>query len=191
VLRVIAGRFGGRRLKAPRGDGTRPTSDRVKEALFSILGNLEGARVLDLFAGTGSLGIESLSRGAVGVVFVEAAPDALAVLRDNLRALGLTDVDATVISARVERALPQLLTLGPYDLVLADAPYADVATAIRTADTLAHAATSAMATLVIEHDAKRPPECERWQVVDRRIYGATGLSIFELGRGKQETGNRQ
>jgi 16S rRNA (guanine966-N2)-methyltransferase len=181
VLRVIAGRFGGRRLKTPRGEAVRPTADRVKEALFSMLGNLHGARVLDLFAGTGSLGIECLSRGAVGAVFVEAAPPALEILRENLRVLGLAEREATVVAARVERALPKLITLGPHDLVLADAPYAEVKSAARAADQLADGgAISDGARLVIEHAAKDAPGCERWQLVDRRAYGTTALSIFEL-----------
>ena len=86
-MRVIAGRFGGRRLSAPRGGRTRPTADRVREALFSVLGDLEGARVLDLFAGSGALGIEALSRGAAEATFVDTAPAALQALRDNLAAL--------------------------------------------------------------------------------------------------------
>src|SRR4051794_34321986 len=88
-MRVIAGTLGGRRLKTPAGRGTRPTSDRVREALFSMLGELGGARVLDLFAGTGALGIEALSRGAGRAVFVERDTRAAAVLSENLAALGL------------------------------------------------------------------------------------------------------
>jgi 16S rRNA (guanine966-N2)-methyltransferase len=88
-MRVIAGTFRGRQLRAPRGSTTRPTSDRVREALFSILGDVEGAHVLDLFAGTGALGIEALSRGAASAVFVERDRHALFALRANLGALGL------------------------------------------------------------------------------------------------------
>src|ERR687886_2242896 len=89
AMRVVAGTWGGRRLQAPRGDATRPTSDRVREALFSVLGDrVAGARVLDLFAGSGALGIEALSRGAAGATFVESAPAAIRAVRDNLDALG-------------------------------------------------------------------------------------------------------
>src|ERR671914_22179 len=89
-MRVIAGRYGGRRLQAPPGDATRPTSDRVREALFSVLGpRVDGARVLDLFAGSGALGIEALSRGAAAATFVETAPAALKALRANLAPLAL------------------------------------------------------------------------------------------------------
>ena len=89
VVRVVAGRHGGRRLVAPPGDATRPTSDRVREALFSVLGPLDGARVLDLYAGSGALGIEALSRGAASAVFVERAARAVSAIRTNLEALGI------------------------------------------------------------------------------------------------------
>src|SRR5262249_36636856 len=102
-MRVIAGHLGGRRLSAPRGLATRPTSDRVREALFSALGDVGGATVLDLYAGTGALGIEALSRGAAGATFVENARPALAALRGNLAALGLEE-QARVIAQPVARS---------------------------------------------------------------------------------------
>src|SRR4051794_14982786 len=92
-MRVVGGRLGGRRLTAPRGERTRPTSDRVREALFSILGPLEGDAVLDLYAGSGALGIEALSRGAGAATFVDSAPAAVRAIRHNLEAL---DLDAEV-----------------------------------------------------------------------------------------------
>src|SRR5947209_1627120 len=90
-MRVIAGELGGRRLRSPRGEATRPTSERVREAVFSMLGELGGLRVLDLFAGSGALGIEALSRGAAAATFVERSPRALAALRANIDTLGLRD----------------------------------------------------------------------------------------------------
>src|SRR5271167_4314164 len=95
-MRVIAGRLGARRLRAPAGKGVRPTSDKVREALFAMLGELEGAMVLDLFAGSGALGIEALSRGAAGVVFVERDAGALRALRANLTDLAIGPVAAEV-----------------------------------------------------------------------------------------------
>src|SRR5437899_12962295 len=88
-MRVIAGRLAGRRLAAPRGRVTRPTSDRVREAVFALLGDVAGARVLDLFAGAGGLGIEAISRGAARAVFIERDPPAVRALRDNLASLGI------------------------------------------------------------------------------------------------------
>src|SRR3954447_19373138 len=102
-MRVVAGAYKGRRLHAPRGRRTRPTSDRVREALFSILGDIEGTRVLDLFAGSGALGIEALSRGASEAVFVDKSRRAGEAIRANLKALG--DLPAAV---RVEDALAYL-----------------------------------------------------------------------------------
>ena len=87
-MRVVAGEFGGRRLQAPRGRATRPTADRVREALFSMLGDVGGARVLDLYAGSGALGIEALSRGAASAVFVDSEARAAEAIRRNLDTLG-------------------------------------------------------------------------------------------------------
>jgi len=122
-VRVVGGRLGGRRLLTVPGKDTRPTSDRVREALFGILGErMEGARVLDLFAGTGALGIEALSRGAGSAVLVEQAAPAVAVIRANLDALDLNET----VKVRRTRAETYLRTQrdGPFDLVLLDPPYA-------------------------------------------------------------------
>ncbi|HEY2958215.1 MAG TPA: 16S rRNA (guanine(966)-N(2))-methyltransferase RsmD [Actinomycetota bacterium] len=122
-MRVVAGRLGGRPLRAVPGSATRPTSDRVREALFSVLGErVRGARVLDLFGGTGALSIEALSRGAARAVLVEQAAPAVAVIRANLAALDLTG------SARVRRTRAETYLRsqrdGPFDLVFLDPPYA-------------------------------------------------------------------
>src|SRR5262249_11233262 len=123
AVRVIAGRLGGRRLAAPRGERTRPTSDRVREALFMALEPLAGLRVVDLYAGSGALGIEALSRGASRVDFVEHDPRALEVLRDNLRTLEL-EAEARVWRLVLPRGLARLAEpLAAADLVLLDPPY--------------------------------------------------------------------
>lgn len=120
-MRVIAGTAGGRRLVAPKGDRTRPTPDRVREALFSSLQpRLSGARVLDLFAGSGALAIEALSRGAAEATLVERARPALAAIRTNLDTAGVAD-RATVLAAELPGALARVD--GPFDLVLLDPPY--------------------------------------------------------------------
>src|SRR5437660_12122425 len=125
-MRVIAGEAKGRTLVVPRGGGTRAATDRLRETLFAILEpRLEGARVLDLFAGAGSLGIEALSRGAAAVTFVERGPEALKALRRNLEATRLSE-RASVVAANVLGYL-DLAPAGPCDLALCDPPFADVA----------------------------------------------------------------
>ncbi|MGI9015652.1 MAG: 16S rRNA (guanine(966)-N(2))-methyltransferase RsmD [Euzebya sp.] len=119
--RVIAGSAGGRRLKAPPGAGTRPTSDRVKEALFSSLQDVSGAVVLDLYAGSGGLAIEALSRGAATAVLVEQDRRAVNVLRDNLAVAGVKD-RARVLQTAVSTYCREPLG-GPFDLILLDPPY--------------------------------------------------------------------
>ncbi len=124
-VRVVAGSARGRRLAAPGGGVTRPTPDRVREAVFNSLyslGAIDGARVLDLFAGTGALGIEALSRGASEATFVERDPAVAAVLRRNLDAVGLA-AGATVVVAEVDAALDRL-SGHRFDVALADPPYA-------------------------------------------------------------------
>lgn len=122
-MRIIAGEFGGRRLRMPKGDQVRPTADRVREAWFSILGAaIPGARVLDLFAGSGALGLEALSRGAVSAEFIERHRLSLAALKENITALGVgpratvRPVDAMKFAA----GLPP----GAFDVAFADPPYA-------------------------------------------------------------------
>src|ERR1700758_507628 len=123
-MRVIAGRLGGRHLKAPRGRTTRPTSDRVREATFALLGSVEGARVLDLFAGTGGLGIEALSRGAASAVFVERNARVARTLRANLQTLGLERPEAEVRETEATAALRTARARQEtYDLVFIDPPY--------------------------------------------------------------------
>jgi len=123
VTRIVAGAAGGRRLAVPPGERTRPTSDRAREGLFSALAastELGGARVLDLYAGSGALGLEALSRGAAEVLLIESDARAVATLRENVRALGLPG--ATVRHGRVEAILREAVG-EPYGIVLADPPY--------------------------------------------------------------------
>ncbi|WP_262391639.1 16S rRNA (guanine(966)-N(2))-methyltransferase RsmD [Nocardiopsis sp. CNR-923] len=126
MTRIIAGAAGGRRIAAPDGRTTRPTSDRAREALFSSvqsdLGSLEGLRVMDLYAGSGAIGLEALSRGAAHALLVEADRKAARVVRDNIGALGLPG--ARLVADRVERVVAAPSPGEPYDLVVADPPYA-------------------------------------------------------------------
>lgn len=125
MTRIVAGSAGGRRLAVPKGDATRPTSERVREAVFSALearGAIRGARVLDLYAGSGALGLEAASRGAASVVLVESARAAVEAARRNVTDLALLHRVSVVLSS-VERYLAASPT-GPADLVLLDPPYA-------------------------------------------------------------------
>ncbi|WP_437656875.1 16S rRNA (guanine(966)-N(2))-methyltransferase RsmD [Sorangium sp. So ce1182] len=179
-MRVIAGRLGGRRLAAPRGEGTRPTADRVREALFSSLGDVTGALVCDLYAGTGALGIEALSRGARRAVFVESGRPALATIRENLAALGL-DEAARVVPLPVERALELLRDEGPFDLALLDPPYAALAKAAAAAARLAGplGLLSPAGRLVLEHARRDPsPEIAGLTCAAVRTYGDTAVSFY-------------
>ena len=125
MTRIIAGVARGRRLRVPAGPGTRPTSDRAREGLFSTLQSLvdvDGARVLDLFAGTGALGLEALSRGAASVTLVEDDPSTVSALRANVELVGLPGVSVVADSAERYLSAP---TAGGYDLALVDPPYDD------------------------------------------------------------------
>jgi 16S rRNA (guanine966-N2)-methyltransferase len=170
---VIAGRLGGRTLTAPRGSGTRPTSDRVREALFSILDGVSGARVLDLYAGSGALAIEALSRGAAEATLVDSSPAAVAAIRRNLDALGLVaEVRRQPVRSFIERALE---AGRQYDLVFADPPYR-LASSLRGSGLDGLLATGAR--VVAESDRRGPVELETLELVDERRYGDTLIRIY-------------
>lgn len=182
-MRITGGTFRSRSLAAPRGTETRPTSDRVREALFSMLvgdgcfENDPGPRVLDLYAGSGALALEALSRGARAAVLVDQSRAALAVIRENTRALDVED-SVTVLPLRVDRALTTIQ--GPFDLVFVDPPYADVRTPT-FAEVLGKVATLVTegGLLVLEHAKTDEPEPPAGLVLDRRRrYGDTTLSLF-------------
>ena len=173
-MRVIAGTLGGRRLVVPRGQATRPTAGRVREALFSMLGEIDGAVVLDLFAGSGALGIEALSRGAQRATFVERAPAALAALRANIAALGLGG-RASVVAGD---ALAALRVADNYDLVFLDPPYA---TAAGLADALSRDLPAALApgARVVSESDRREPLALSLPLARERRYGDTLIRIHE------------
>ncbi len=174
---MIAGSLGGRRLRAPRGTGTRPTSDRVREALFAMLGPLTGARVLDLYAGSGALGIEALSRGAASAVFVERDARALAALRANLSSLGLLGQGAQVRAAEAQLALQSARERGEkYDLLLIDPPYEKAPQLTETLSASVPALLAAGARVVLESDHRAPLKLELPLLRERR-YGDTLITI--------------
>jgi 16S rRNA (guanine966-N2)-methyltransferase len=176
-MRVIAGTLGGRRLLAPRGLATRPTADRVREALFSMLGDLQAARVLDLFAGTGALGIEALSRGAANAVFVERDQGALSTLRANLAALQLAPPLAEVRPGDAFRALQSACEAGErYDLVFLDPPYARSEELGLKLRQRLPAALAEGGQVVVESD-RRAPLLLGLPVQRQRRYGDTSITI--------------
>ena len=191
MARVIAGEAGGRRLAVPVGRDTRPTSDRAREGLFativSVAGSLAGARVLDLYAGSGAVGLEALSRGAGHVLLVESGARAGRVIRQNIEAIGLAG--AEVVTDRVERVLARGPDRSRYDVVFADPPYAlpdEEVSAMLMA--LADRAWLAPGALVIVERATRsgPVSWPAGFVPDRaRRYGE---ATFWYGRGPDGSG---
>jgi 16S rRNA (guanine966-N2)-methyltransferase len=194
-MRVIAGRLGGRRLRAPVGRVTRPTSDRVKEAVFAMLDDVEGLRVLDLFAGTGALGIEALSRGAQAAVFIERDAAVVRVLNGNLAALELT---AELAQVRRSDALEALRGAASrqetYDLIFIDPPYGRARAASSAAEppvadrwgpqlsAILPSLLSPGARVVIESDRRAPIELPHGgaggiELERRKRYGDTLITI--------------
>jgi 16S rRNA (guanine966-N2)-methyltransferase len=181
-MRVIAGKFRGRPLRAPKGLTTRPTSDRAREAIFQMLGNLSGMKVIDFYAGTGAMGIEALSRGAAHAVFVESDEDALRVLRDNLTKLGLTG-QTTVLATTVQRSRPRLEKLGPFDLIIADAPWRIAQEAAEVVAQQCRGMLTPNARVLLGHPTESPvdlPETSGLTLVDSRKWGGSGMSFYEI-----------
>jgi 16S rRNA (guanine966-N2)-methyltransferase len=176
-VRVIAGELGGRRLHAPAGRSTRPTSDRVREALFAMLGELSGADVLDLYAGSGALGIEALSRGAARAVFIERDPLALRALKANLDSLGLITPRAQASRSDALVALRSARRRGEtYDLVFIDPPYAKARDLAGELSTALPPLLRPAARVVIESDRRAPLSLELELERERR-YGDTTIRI--------------
>jgi 16S rRNA (guanine966-N2)-methyltransferase len=174
-MRIVAGRFRGRPLVTPRGRATRPTSDRVREAVFSILGSVEDLRVLDLFAGSGALAFEAVSRGAVQATLVDRSAAAVASIRRNLATL---ELEAEVRHQDVQAFLERARRDGrQYDLVFVDPPY-------RRATSLSMALSAAIAPVlaggarvVAESDWRAPLELDL-ALTDQRRYGDTLITFY-------------
>ncbi len=186
-MRITGGAWAGRSVRVPKGDEVRPTADRVRESLFARLGDLDGLRVLDLFAGSGSLGIEALSRGAVRCVFVERSARVASTLEANLAAL-----DAGERARVLRRPVDAVLRSGlrdetPFDLVLLDPPYAGG----WVEPTLAALASSGVldpkGLVVVETDRRHPPaDALPWRVTDARSYGDTLITQLRPGAERPE-----
>jgi len=171
-VRIIAGEKKGHRIAAPRGVTTRPTSDFVRETAFNLIGPVDGATVLDVFAGSGALGLEALSRGAERATFVESDRDACRTINANLDKLRLK---ATVLCQDALRALAA--ERAAYDLVLADPPY-DYAGLDRLGPQLRRV-LAPDGLLVYQSDARTEPEIEGLRVRASRKYGSARLTLFE------------
>ncbi len=184
-MRIVGGEFKGTRIEAPKGQGTRPTSDRVRESLFNILAHsfdgfsIEGARVLDLFAGTGALGLEAISRGAAFALFVDHDPDARGAQRDNVEALGLTG--RTRLFRRDASKLGMAGNMGQFDLVFLDPPYGKGLAEKALIGAKDGGWLQERALIVIEEqtDAELvlPAGFEK---LDERIYGSTKLVFLQV-----------
>jgi 16S rRNA (guanine966-N2)-methyltransferase len=177
-MRIVAGTHKGRRLRTPPGAATRPTADRVREALFSILGPVDGLRVLDLYAGSGALGIEALSRGAASATFVESARLALAAIRANLEAIR-TD-DAEVVASDVFGWLRSGARQPDFDLVFCDPPYDAAARLGQPLSDLLPRVAGPQALIVTE-SATRNPLALHLPLIDERAYGDTRIAIHRGG----------
>jgi 16S rRNA (guanine966-N2)-methyltransferase len=177
-MRVIGGVYGGRTLTAPRGRATRPTPERVREAVFSILADVHETTVLDLFAGSGAMAIEAISRGARQATLVDSSPAAIAAIRRNVEALGIR------VDVLQQRALPFLRNAEicgrQYDLVFLDPPYSQ---AEALGPELARALRGVLAPggrVVVESDPRTPLRLGFDAPSDERRYGDTLIEIFHL-----------
>ena len=183
-MRIVAGRYRGTAIEAPRGDGTRPTSDRLRETVFNVLAQahadkLDGTRVLDLFAGTGALGLEAMSRGARHCLFIEEAAGARAAIRSNVEALGLNG--ATKLFRRDATQLGPVGTIEPFDLVFADPPYRKGLGEKALSSALAGGWLKAGALVLLEEDAKTEVEVpDGYEELDRRIVGDSQVLFLGL-----------
>jgi 16S rRNA (guanine966-N2)-methyltransferase len=176
-MRIIAGSRKGARLIAPKGLATRPTGDRAREAAFNLIGPVDGARVLDVFAGSGAMGLEALSRGAASAVFVERDRAAADAIVRNLEKLGLAG--ATVVRDDAARVLAADARAGRrYDLVLVDPPYRMLAGLLPMLSAYLPSVLEPGGLVVVESDAREEPELSLPKRTSRR-YGSARITLFE------------
>ncbi|MCB1383965.1 MAG: 16S rRNA (guanine(966)-N(2))-methyltransferase RsmD [Notoacmeibacter sp.] len=180
-MRIVGGTFRGRALAAPKSNDIRPTTDRTREALFNILAHahgdvLDGARVLDLFSGTGALGLEALSRGASSALFVEPSAEGRGLLRTNIEALGLQG--RARIFRRDATDLGAVGTMEPFTLLFADPPYGKGLGERALASALAGGWLKPGALCLVEEDAKAPFDAEGFTLLDERNWGGTVMRFL-------------
>lgn len=182
-MRVIAGKVKGKKLATLTGSATRPTSDRVREALFSILysqiGSLEGKSVLDLFAGSGAISIEALSRGAKHAWMVEKSRSAAKIIEKNLISCQFSD-HADIVVTEVSQALKSLMSTGPFDLIFLDPPYrqGDALKTLQQISAVGALAAGGLACAETDADEELPDQVAELTCTDRRRYGSTMLHFY-------------
>ena len=197
-MRIIAGLAKGRRISGPKSPLIRPVSDKVKGAIFNILSSLDGAFVLDLFAGSGSVGLEAISRGANHAVFVDASPQALALLQKNIRQCGF-EKQATIVRGRVPQIIGRLAQMPPlpcppchagmawspsrgeglFNFIFVDPPYDKNLVHPTLSALLANKLIDAETLVIIEHSPREMPHCEGLTVADQRKYGQTLITFMK------------
>lgn len=179
-MRIIAGSAKGRRLHSPKSLLIRPVSDKVKEAIFNILGDrVEGSNVLDLFAGTGSVGLEALSRGALRCVFVESYPHALSLLKKNIGACGFFD-RTFILRGELPGVLNRLKKKGAFGLVFVDPPYDRGLIGPALDGLVRYNLIDAQSCVIVEHSPREAPVDKSVTVFDSRKYGQTLVSFLRL-----------
>ncbi len=179
-MRIIAGRLRGRKLKAPRGLATRPVLARVREALFNVLGDMGGLRVLDLYAGTGAIGIEALSRDAQSLVLVDSGYKQCRVIRENLTIVGK---DAVVIRSDVIRALGKLRNDGRiFDFIFVDPPYEKgmAQNTITSVFNKGLLSDSGVMAVTVRYDEELPRIVDTYEIIFDRRYGDTRLVLYKM-----------
>jgi 16S rRNA (guanine966-N2)-methyltransferase len=181
-MRIVAGKFRGKALLSPTSDSIRPTSDRARESVFNILASrigvhLDGVKVLDLFAGTGALGLEAVSRGATSAVFVDTDAEARGLIRDHIEAFGIAGI--AKLLRRDATALGPAGTMGPFNLVFLDPPYGKGLGELALASLRAGGWLSRDATIVLEDSSEIDLSLpEGFQLDDRRLYGAAAVHFI-------------
>jgi len=181
-IRIIAGSRRGHRLRVPVAGSVRPTTDRVREAVFDVLGPIEDLAVLDLFAGSGALGLEALSRGARTATFVESDPQVLGVLHDNIRTLGFSAA-SEVLQSDYRDALAALSARGrSFDLLFVDPPYRMLSQVMGVVDPYLAGVLATDGVAVVE-GSDHPPLDDSFDLVFERRYGTTMVRMIAKGRG--------
>ena len=182
-MRIVAGDFRGRSLAAPSGQSIRPTTDRVRESLFNIIQTrwperLQNARIIDLFAGTGALGLEALSRGGSFALFVETRTEGRGLIRKNIESLGLTGL--TKVMKRDATRLGARGTIAPFDLAFADPPYGQGLGERAFAGLATHGWLKPGALIILEEKSGfQPAAIQGLKLLDKRRFGDTEMGFFE------------